>query len=97
MIKSKKPRLAILISGRGTNLQVFIDACASGALEAEIGVVISNNPSAAGLERAVGARIKTCCVDHRNYSRREDFDQALVDELIRIALIWWYWQALCAY
>lgn len=76
-----QPRLAILISGRGSNLQAFIDACASGELAAQIAIVISNNPEADGLQRAERADLPHRCIDHRNYSSREDFDQALVDEL----------------
>ena len=75
------PGLAVLISGRGSNLQAFIDACASGELPAQISVVISNNPGAEGLQRAARAGITTCCIDHRDYGTREEFDQALVDEL----------------
>ena len=52
MTGAEKPSLAILISGRGSNMQAFIDACASGELDATIGLIISNNPDAAGLERA---------------------------------------------
>jgi phosphoribosylglycinamide formyltransferase-1 len=74
-------RLAILISGRGSNLQAFIDACSNGELAARISLVISNNPEAAGLQRAERAGIPTRCVDHRNYHDRESFDQALVDAL----------------
>jgi phosphoribosylglycinamide formyltransferase-1 len=70
--------LAVLISGRGSNLQAFIDACASGELEAGISVVISNNPGAAGLQRAEEAGIPTHCVNHRDYDSREAFDRALV-------------------
>lgn len=81
MKREKRPRLAILISGRGTNLQAFIDACAAGELNAQISLVISNNPAAAGLQRAQNAGIATRCIDHRNYRTREEFDQALVDEL----------------
>ncbi len=77
----EKARLAILISGRGSNLQAFIDACESGALEAGIALVLSNNPGAAGLERAARAGIATHCVDHRDYAKREDFDRALVAAL----------------
>jgi phosphoribosylglycinamide formyltransferase 1 len=76
-----QPALAVLISGRGSNLQAFIDACASGELPAQISVVISNNPGAAGLQRAARAGLTTRCIDHRDYGTREDFDQALVDEL----------------
>ena len=75
------PRLAILISGHGTNLQAFIDACARGELAAQIGIVISNNPEAAGLQRAESAGLATRAIDHRNFATREEFDQALVNEL----------------
>lgn len=75
------PRLAILISGRGSNLQAFVDACASGELAAHICLVISNNPTAAGLQCAALAGLVTRCIDHRDYSAREEFDRALVHEL----------------
>ena len=75
------PRLAVLISGRGTNLQAFIDACDSGDLPARISLVISNKPEAAGLLRAERAGIPTRCIDHRDYPSREAFDAALVNEL----------------
>lgn len=81
MSTQAQPRLAVLISGRGSNLQAFIDACASGELPAQISLVISNNPDATGLQRAARAGIATRCIDHRKYASREDFDQALVDEL----------------
>jgi phosphoribosylglycinamide formyltransferase-1 len=71
--------LAILISGRGSNMQAFIDACSRGDLNARVSVVVSNNPGAAGLERAAQAGIATRCIDHRDYASREDFDRALVD------------------
>jgi phosphoribosylglycinamide formyltransferase-1 len=78
---SELPRLAILISGRGSNLQAFIDACARSELAADICLVISNNPAAAGLQRAALAGLETRCIDHRDYRTRETFDQALVNEL----------------
>ena len=78
-----RARLAILISGRGSNLQAFIDACARGELNADIGVVISNNPAAAGLELAAAAGIPACCIDHRNFPSRETFDAALAAEVSR--------------
>ena len=73
--------LAILISGRGSNLQAFIDACKNGELEAKISVVISNNPGVEGLNRAAEAGIATRVVDHRDFDSRESFDAALVQEL----------------
>lgn len=73
--------LAILISGRGSNMQAIIDACDRGELDTKVAVVISNNPQAAGLERAAEAGVPTHCVDHRRFTAREDFDRALLDEL----------------
>ena len=70
-----------MISGRGSNMQAFIAACDRGDLDAEIAVVVSNRPDAAGLERAAAAGLVTRCVDHRDYATREAFDQALVDAL----------------
>ncbi len=72
-------RLAILISGRGSNLQAFIDARDSGALPCDIALVVSNNPDAAGLVRASEAGISTACVNHRDYASREAFDAALAN------------------
>jgi phosphoribosylglycinamide formyltransferase-1 len=80
-MRENQARLAILISGRGSNMQAFIAACASGELDAQISVVISNNPDAAGLQRAAQAGIATCSIDHRAYPSREAFDQALVEQL----------------
>lgn len=81
MSAPERPRLAVLISGRGTNLQAFIDACKAGTLAAHISLVISNNPDAAGLQRAEQAGIATRCINHREFSSREAFDEALVQEL----------------
>ena len=78
---ARRARLAILISGRGSNLQAFIDACTSEALPATIVLVISNNPDAEGLRRAAEAGIATACIDHRAFPDRESFDRALVAEL----------------
>jgi phosphoribosylglycinamide formyltransferase-1 len=75
-------RIAILISGRGSNMQAFIDACGSKALAASICLVVSNNPDAAGLGKASAMGIETACVNHRDYHSREAFDQALVDCLV---------------
>ena len=74
---SEKRRIAILISGRGSNLQAFIDAKASGALDCDIALVLSNNPDAAGLDRAQAAGVPTDCVNHREFESREAFDRAL--------------------
>ena len=76
-----KPRLGILISGRGSNLQAIIDSIVRDQLDAEIAVVISNKEQAAGLERARNAGIDTVVLSHKDYGTREMFDAALVDGL----------------
>ena len=81
MNEGTQARLAILISGRGSNMQAFIDACNSGELNAEIALVISNNPAAPGLEKAKAAGITSGCIDHRDYASREAFDAALAERL----------------
>ena len=74
-------RIAVLISGRGSNLQALIDAAADDRLGADIALVISNRPGAAGLERAAVAGIETLTIDHRTFASREAFEEALVREL----------------
>jgi phosphoribosylglycinamide formyltransferase-1 len=76
--------LGCLISGRGSNLQALIDACASPGYPARIGLVISNKADAYGLERAKAAGIPTCTVSHRDYPTREAFDAEL-DRHLRAA------------
>ena len=78
-----KPRikLAVFISGGGTNLQALIDACAREDYPAEIAVVISNVPSAYGLERAKKAGILTATIDHKDFNDRETFEDTLLVEL----------------
>lgn len=70
-------RVAVLISGRGTNLQALIDACVAPDFPADIVVVASNVPDAAGLERARAAGIATRTVDHRDFADRQRFEDAL--------------------
>ena len=70
-------KLAVLISGRGSNLQSLIDACAAPDFPAEIVIVVSNEPNAAGLDRARAADIPATVIDHHDYATREAFDEAL--------------------
>jgi len=74
-------RLAVLISGRGTNLQSILDAIAARTLDATVVVVISNRGDAAGLHRASAAGVETICVLPRDYPSRDDCDRAMVDIL----------------
>ena len=74
---SKKIKVAVLISGNGTNLQALIEPCIAPSYPAEIVLVISNKANAKGILRAREAGIKTRIVDHTNYSSREEFDTEL--------------------
>lgn len=78
-------RLAVLISGSGTNLQAIIDAIAVGSLPATLAVVASNRADAAGLQRAQRAGAPTVVLDHRDYADREAFDRAMIEALDRYA------------
>ncbi|MCZ6828108.1 MAG: phosphoribosylglycinamide formyltransferase [Gammaproteobacteria bacterium] len=77
---------AVIISGSGSNLQAFIDASQNGQLDARLAVVLSNRADAYGLQRAAHADIAAVTVDHRDYSRREDFDQAMLQALAPYAV-----------
>lgn len=74
-----KASLVILISGSGSNLQAIINAIDIGVLDAEINAVISNKADARGVIRAQNAGIPTFVIDHKNFSNREKFDQAMID------------------
>lgn len=74
---SGKTPIAVLISGRGSNLQCLIDACAAEDYPARIVAVISNRPDAYGLERAREAGITAIAIDHKAYETRENFEAAL--------------------
>jgi phosphoribosylglycinamide formyltransferase-1 len=79
-----KLKLGVLISGRGSNLQALIDACAAADYPAEIVLVVSNRPDAMGLERAQAAGIPTGIIEHTDYEDRESFDRD-VDAALRDA------------
>lgn len=74
-------RIAVLISGGGSNLQALMEACASGLIPGKIVLVISNNPDALGLERAKKYQIPTRVIDHRSYTLRASFDQVVARTL----------------
>ena len=76
-----KLKLAVLISGSGSNLQAILDACAHDDYPAEVMCVISNRPDAYGLERAKNAGIPGHVVDHKDYGSRADFESALQNTL----------------
>lgn len=74
-------RIAVLISGRGSNLQSIIDAVRAKALDAAIAVVVSNRPDAAGVFRAREAGIEAVYLDPREYDGRDAYDRAVTDVL----------------
>ncbi len=77
-----KKRVAILISGRGSNMTALIEAAKAKDYPAEIVLVVSNRPDAAGLDRARSCRIATAVIDHTTIGGdRETFEQALDREL----------------
>lgn len=77
----EKLKIAVLISGRGSNLQALIDATQQADFPAEIIAVISNKKDAYGLERAKNAGIPTYTISHKDYPERELFDGALHKKL----------------
>lgn len=74
---SIRRRVAVLISGRGSNMQALIEAARAPDYPAEIVRVISNVPGASGLARAAAAGIATEVVDHRQFPDRPSFEAAL--------------------
>ncbi|MHA6288386.1 phosphoribosylglycinamide formyltransferase [Maricaulis sp. CAU 1757] len=78
-----RTKIAVLISGRGSNMQALIRAAESDTYPAEIVVVVSNTPDAPGLQVARDAGIETEVVDHREFEDREAFEEAL-DQTIRM-------------
>jgi len=72
-----KKRVAVLISGSGSNLQALIDACKAPDYPAEIVLVLSNKAEAQGLTRAKNAKLPTQVLSHKDYPTREAFDAAI--------------------
>lgn len=73
----RKTRTAILISGRGSNMQALVDAARADDYPAEIVLVASNRPDAPGLEWADARGLPTLAIDHKRYATREAFEDAL--------------------
>ncbi len=74
----QKLNLAVLISGRGSNLQSILEACQDPTFPAEVKLVISNKADAYGLVRAQKMGIPTSVVAHKDFSSREEFERALI-------------------
>ncbi len=85
-----RARVAVLISGRGSNLKALLDASVHASYPAAIHLVISNDPEAAGLAHAALRRVRTSVINHREFGRgeqaRERFDET-IDAMLREARI----------
>ena len=79
----EKRRAAILISGRGSNMVALAEAAAAPDYPAEIVLVLSNEPGAAGLETAAARGIPTAAIDHRPFGRDRAAHEAEVDKALR--------------
>ncbi len=77
-----KLKVAILISGRGSNMAALLEACADGRVDAEVVLVGANRPKAGGLETAQTAGVPTAVVNHRDYADRPAFEEALHAALV---------------
>ncbi|MEP6343086.1 MAG: phosphoribosylglycinamide formyltransferase [Maricaulaceae bacterium] len=82
VIKPIKRRVAILISGRGSNMVALANAALDPDYPAEIAIVISNRPNAAGLDKAREMGIEAVALDHKDYQSRESFENDLHEALI---------------
>ncbi len=89
MTTARRKRTAILISGRGSNMDALIAAARAPDYPAEIALVLSNRPDAPGLGRAKQAGVAVAAVDHKIFAGREDFERSMhaVLEIHRIELI----------
>ena len=72
-----KPKIGVLVSGRGSNLQSIMDHIAAGDLPLEVAVVISDKAEAKALKRAAGAGIATAVVIRKAYSSKQEFEAAI--------------------
>lgn len=77
------PRILVLASGSGTNLQALIEASRERDFPGQIVAVGCNQPDAFALERAAQANIETFVVNHKDFGSREEFDAALMADILR--------------
>ena len=73
--------IVVLVSGNGSNLQAIAEACCKNQINSDIINVISNNPDAFGIVRAKRLNIPHICIDHKEFSTRDDFDLSLMREI----------------
>lgn len=78
---NKKIKVAVLISGRGSNMQALVNACENPDFPAEIVLVASNKKDAPGLEFARSKKIPTVFINHKSFASREEFDQKMSEKI----------------
>lgn len=78
---TKKVKVAVLISGRGSNMQAIVKACENANFPAQVVLVLANKIDAEGLKFAESKNIKTAFVNHREFSSREEFDKKVSEEI----------------
>lgn len=83
---SGRLKVGVVISGRGSNLQALLDACALPDFPAEIVKVISNNPDVEGLRRAERSNVATEVINHRHFDSRASFEAALTDAMEKVGV-----------
>ncbi|WP_215765728.1 phosphoribosylglycinamide formyltransferase [Gluconobacter cerinus] len=79
----QKMPIAVLISGRGSNMRALIEACERPDFPARIVLVLSNKPDAAGLEVARAAGLQTAAIDHKAFGKDREAHERKVDAAIR--------------
>jgi phosphoribosylglycinamide formyltransferase-1 len=77
----KKGRIAVFLSGRGSNFKAIHDAILDGKINADIVLVFSNKKEAPGLKIAQGRNLQTLHLNPKNYDSREDYDRAIIKEM----------------
>ncbi|MBB4264870.1 phosphoribosylglycinamide formyltransferase [Roseospira visakhapatnamensis] len=84
----RKTPIAVLISGRGSNMRALVDACDDATYPARVCLVLSNDPAAPGLAWAAEQGLPTAVIDHRAFSGRPAFEAALNARLVRAGAEW---------
>jgi len=74
-------RIAIIASGAGSNMDAIAKACEAGTIPATVGLIICNVPGARVLDRAAARALPHCCINHREFSNRESFEDAMLAAL----------------
>jgi len=88
-VTSPVSRIAILISGAGSNMCAIVDASRAEAWPAEFALVLADRPEAPGLAKAAARGIPTACVHYRDFrGRRPEFDREMIEELRRARIDW---------